>query len=240
MVKFFRSCILAGFVYAASSIAWAVPVLVAPEGIGNGNNGLPFSTSGSIRLQIETDASAFSSLSGPMYLTALDFVNTGGGSQSNFAGSSLSVGLTNLSHGSLTNNLDANYLGSLTLVASSYSLVQNPDSASLFDLQLVFDTPFLYDPSLGNLILDFQDAETVEGPTISDVTGTVSQQANSLGGARPTLVQVAQYEFSPVPEIDSRSAILPLSMLFFFALGVYDVRRKNPSLSDATLHLKTE
>jgi hypothetical protein len=80
-----------------------------------------------------------------------------------------------------------------------------------FGLHVVFQQPFVYDPSKGNLLLDFYNGAPI-APLQSGVYGlqsistfgdSVSVQGglgNSLAGELSTAGLITRFEYTPVPE----------------------------------------
>jgi hypothetical protein len=158
-------------VAAATALAQQV---VAPNSLatvaGDVDDAFPFFSSG-IRYQQVYDHTQFSTLAGPMLLTQIAFRPFGGNTgpfsttipniQIDF--STTAASSTSLSS-TFASNVGANdltvYSGSLTLSSAQTFL---PDGTTDFDVVIPFKTPFLYDPTKGNLLMDVRDPE---GPAL--------------------------------------------------------------------------
>lgn len=158
------------FAFAAVFSAQAT-VIVAPnanattEGISN--NLIPFDlgTTG-LRYQQRTSASEFGVLSDPSHITATAFRRDASFTRPtfDFNYSSITLGLSTLTT-SLTNNFAANRGSDFTVVYSGSLNVSVPGVTSgigpnPFDFVISFQTPFLYDPSQGDLLWEFQNFGT--------------------------------------------------------------------------------
>ena len=135
------------------------------EGISN--NLIPFDlgTTG-LRYQQRTSASEFGVLSDPSYITAIAFRRDASLTLPafNFNYSSITLGFSTLTS-SLTNNFAANRGSDFTVVYSGSLNVFVPGVTSgigpnPFGFVISFQTPFLYDPSQGDLLWEFQNFGT--------------------------------------------------------------------------------
>lgn len=117
-------------------------------------------------------------------------------------------------------------------VSSSNSLIPG-GTTKLFDVRVDFTTPFLYDPRLGNLLLDTRTiaggdrrGHTIDGvSTLGDAVSSVRTAFGNGGSAAAangdTYGTIVQFTISPVPES---------STLAFMALGlagIFAIRRRN-------------
>lgn len=194
--------------------AWAVPIFVTPDGSTfTGSDVLPLGPGdaafGDSTLQQITNSSAFSSLTGPTLLTGIRFINSESTPLTTVTGGTISVGTTSVSPGAISSTLSSNLSGPLTLVASDYALTA---LTGAFDIQILFDTPYLYDPAAGNLILQFFTPGTYAirvGNRINSPVTSGAYNANS-NTAQSGVARVIQYAFetdSGAPELDSARAL---------------------------------
>jgi hypothetical protein len=153
--------------FAAAFSAQAT-VIVTPnanaitEGISN--NIIPFdSGTTGLRYQQRTSASEFGVLSVPSNINAIAFRRDANFTRPafNFNFSSITLGLSTLTT-SMTNNFAANRGSDFTVVYSGSLDVSVPGVTSgigpnPFDFVINFQTPFLYDPSQGDLLWEFQN-----------------------------------------------------------------------------------
>ena len=222
--------------------ALAVPISITPDGVGGQAAGdvLPFGPSGfnfgDTTFQQITNASAFAALGGPMLLTSIDFSLNGGTPPAFYTGATIHAGVTPVASGSLTTNLSSNAPNPLTLVASSYAFTAVAD---IFDLRIVFDTPFLYNPADGNLILQYFSPASgnirVVWSAGSSVTSGVFNSANSGSFLQSGIARVMQYNFidappsADAPELDATQS-LPA---FLFIAGLCASGRRRARAAQA-------
>jgi len=125
--------------------------IIAENGPHVAFNAIPFSSlSGTGRYQEIYSSSLFS---GPVLITSLAFSP----SDSLFysADVTLRMTTTTVGVGSLSPNLDTNFINPLTVVYDNPTFGENLTGGSeTFSLVFDFTTPFLYDPASGNLLLD--------------------------------------------------------------------------------------
>jgi hypothetical protein len=200
--------------------------VVSPNGNasaeGNNANGFPFNISSfglsSQRYQQVYDASEFSSA---MLITRISFrpdAPDGGSSFSStlpsiqFDMSTTSVAADTMS-ATFASNVGANDTivfpqGPLLLSSAFTGPANGPKD---FDIVINLTTPFLYDPSAGNLLLDVRnfgggsttqfDAQFVDGDGSSRVfSAGDGSSVGSLSGAADTRALVTRFTFTPVPE----------------------------------------
>jgi hypothetical protein len=196
---------------AACSALASAQVIVAPNtNDANSDNRWPFFTSGGMRYQQVYDSSQFSALSSPELITQIAFrpspflstafTTTLADVQIDF--STISAGAGALST-TFANNVGANdtvdYSGALTLSSS--------DTQGVFDTTITLTTPFLYDPSAGNLLMDVRN---IDGATAfigseffaADNTGSVTSRVfgaegnpNATAGTADNLGLITQFTF---------------------------------------------
>ena len=150
----------AGFAFAAAIAALGMtPAMAAPITIGVNNSGNCYpglcNDSGtnvgpSIDYQQVYTSSAFSGVTSINAITFY-FDNAFSGTSNILSGNyTISLGYTNKLVNGLSNNLASNILGSLTLFLSTAQTGSNSANPSIS----IIGTPFTYDPSLGNLLLE--------------------------------------------------------------------------------------
>lgn len=144
-------------------------VVVAPNAnesvAGGGDNRFPFLVDPGMRYQQVFDASQFASLAGPQYITQFAlrngiFVSTA--FSATIADIVIRLSTTDAAPDALSttfaDNLGADatvvYDGSLTISSTDAA---GPGNTKVFDVIVTLETPFLYDPGLGNLLLDVQN-----------------------------------------------------------------------------------
>lgn len=209
--------------------------LIAPAGSadtpGGFNADLPFTfplTTG-LHAQVLYDASLFSNVSGPQYITELRFrpVDPAGeifGDTLSVSNVTLKMSTTSKSEESNPLNMvfDSN-LGTDTQVVYTGELSMSTagigaNATGPFDYVVKFQTPFLYDPSAGSLLLDVvvNPGTTVQGNSpygtfprfdmTSDTVDGVSSVINPNLAVYPTMGLVAssapvtEFVFTPAPK----------------------------------------
>ncbi len=183
---------------------------------GGSSNTRPFSSDFDFgaRYQQVWDASAFGSVPGT--LTSVAFRYDGGGNPGGnvYAPASYEVKLstTALDPGTLSATFDDNIGAGETVVLSTDSLsILFPGDETPNDfVPITFDTPFLYDPNAGNLLLDITyqgqavGIGSIDTYTEAEAMGITSRVHTGFGttsGFTSTgFSAVVQFEFTPVPE----------------------------------------
>jgi hypothetical protein len=211
---------------------------------GNSDNRFPFLVTGGMTYEQVFAASQFSSLSGPTLLTEMDlrngiFVNEAFSSTiSNIqiALSTVSLAPDGLS-ANFASNLGANntqvFNGSLTLSSTN---ALGPGNTHAFDIDIVFQNPFLYNPAAGNLLLyvnnisgassavgaDFFDAQNTNGDSISRVYGSEGV-SNSTTGTIDSNGLIARFQTASATAVPE-----PVTVTIFGAglAGVAAMRRR--------------
>lgn len=172
---------------------------------------------GSFRGQILYEASDFSSLAGPHLITQFAWRPNGSQSES-FIVSSESV-LFRLSTsektvGNMSSTFDENVGPDEQVVAQNdepmsieYPVVGPPGGPMEFTIVSELGNPFLYDPSQGNLLLDFIISSASELPAdnvaVPDPTLTTKWIAGPAEGTTSLLEFggiITEFTFAPVPE----------------------------------------
>jgi MYXO-CTERM domain-containing protein len=210
---------------------------------GSGNNGYPFASSfSSQRYQQVYGASAFSG--GPILITQIAFrpdATFGSAFSTTLPSVQIDLSTTSAAVDGLSttfaNNVGANdtvvFSGALSLSSADTGPAGGPKA---FDIVINLTTPFLYNPALGNLLLDIRDfsggfttafdAEPSGTDAMSRVY-TESQGVNSPtanAGEQDTVGLVTQFTVTVVPE--------PSSVVFGLALvGAAGATRRRRSAS---------
>ncbi len=122
----------------------------------------------------------------------------------------------------------SNITNGTTAVASNFTL--NFIGGS-FNSAIVFTTPFLYDPSKGNLLIQFTGGPGAGFSTDAQTTGrTGASRAGSGFGAEVDQVEATQFVFNPAitgaPEVNAETAALPISFVLGLLCLVHDARRR--------------
>lgn len=139
-----------------------VPNSLASVG-GNSSNNFPFNINFSQRYQQVFESSEFTSLSGTELITQIAFrPNESGASAFSSTISNIQINLSTMSAtpGTLSTNFASNvgeddtvvFCGALALSSSN----SNGGSTKNFDIIIPLTTPFFYDPTKGNLLLDIR------------------------------------------------------------------------------------
>ena len=212
----------------------------------DGGNGaaLPFDLGdlilNSARYQQVYDATEFSALSGPAEITKILFRPdvVGHAFSSTLSDIRIDLSTTSASAGGLSSTFASNVGADDTIVyggaaGSSLSLSSSFTGPSggpkAFDIAINLTTPFLYDPSQGNLLLDVRnfgggfttpfDAETTSGSTVSRAatfrTGNVSSSTADFTDSEGL---VTEFEFRTPTATPEPSAWLLLGTCVVLAL----------------------
>lgn len=206
---------------------------------GNSQNRLPFDTAGaslaSERYQQVYRASEFGAITAPSLITAIAFRPDGSGFGAAFGPTDMTVDIRlstttaapDALAGTFASNTGANeavvYAGNLTLSSAFTGPV---GGAKDFDIVINLQTPFLYNPAAGNLLLDVRlfsrvsvplfDSQVTDGDGISRVFALDSgsgNPVNSATGFADTSGLVTRFTF-----VSAASAPEP-STLALFVLG---------------------
>jgi len=192
---------------------------------GNSNNGFPFNLIGfglsSQRYQQVYDKSEFSSLSGPELITQILFrpdAGFGGAFSSTLPSVQIDLSTTGKAPDGLSatfaDNVGANdtvvyHTGPLALSSAFTGPANGPKD---FDILINLDTPFLYDPTAGNLLLDvrnfggggttqFDAQESTDSVSRVFSLGGVNADSGNLNtSGLVTKFQFQPNHFEPVPE----------------------------------------
>ncbi len=207
---------------------------------GNSSNGLPFNITAiavtSERYQQVYGSSAFGDT--PILITGIDFRPDGTfGSAFSSTIPSIQIDLSETSAAvdalSLTfaNNVGADDVtvfpeSSLSLSSTDTGPAGGPEA---FDIHIQFTTPFLYDPTSGNLLLDVRvfagasttqfDADDTNGDVISRVYTIASGVSSAAADGADTIGLVTQFDFGDTSVPEPSTALLSaagLAALFAF------------------------
>jgi hypothetical protein len=216
---------------------------------GNSNNAIPFTFSS--RNQQVYANTAFSPIVGPELITEILFrpdAQFGAAFSATIPNIMINLSTTQFAPDGLSpvfaNNVGPNntvvYSGPLTL---SSMFTGPPGGPKNFDINITLQSPFLYDPSQGNLLLDVKDftnnaipvfdAENVVGDSISRIwnDSNVNADIGFFGNGNPddfsnSLGLITQFVFSPIPE-PSTVSLLGIGLLLVFWCGFLRARCDN-------------
>ena len=226
---------------ATGSLSARAQVIVAPNANttveGNGRtNSAPFNNIS--RYQQIFSSSQFAGIVGPQLITqiafrpdstqASAFTHTYPTIQFDLSTTSTMVG--NLSS-TFSSNVGANdlvvYNGSLTLTTSNTLIPGGTTKA--FDLVVQLANPFLYDPAMGNLLLDIRNSSSgfagfvdAQGdPTLTPTTrlNFLDNSTTGLTGNVQSAGLVTQFTFQPVPEPGAVTLVSGLAVSSLFCLS---------------------
>ena len=222
-----------GTVSAAQALTLVAPNAQATVEGNTSDNFL--STDSPVRYQQVFGASQFSSLAGPQYINQISFRPDASVEPftSNTPNIRISLSTTQSVPDGLSSIFSQNIGANNTLVYNGSTLVTSANAApagnpNTFDINFNLQTPFLYDPSQGNLLLDlinnggtnnftaFLDATSVPGDSTSIIfsngttattgsagtSGTVTQFITSATGATPlptTPIPTTPLPTTPLP-----------------------------------------
>ena len=226
-----------GTVSTAQAVTLVVPGSLSSTE-GNTNNASPFNFLG--RNQQVFAASEFTSLSEPELITQISFrPDAVFGEAFSFTIPNIQINLSTIS--AAVDGLSATFLDNIgtdeTVVFSGPLFLSSAFTGPAtepkdFDISINLQTPFLYNPTVGNLLLDVRnfsenfsvsvfDAQNVVGDSISRGWINDVNSPTSLGDGNPysfsnSLGLVTQFTFVPVPVPEPSPA---LSLLAFGVLG---------------------
>jgi hypothetical protein len=221
-------------------------MIVAPNGLenteGNSNNCFPFTGCSPIdRYQQVFDSSQFAALPQPELITEIAIrpdAQFGTAGTVSFSNVMLSLSTTSAAPDALSSSFAANigadattvYSGALTLTTANTGPAAGPRD---FDVVISFLVPFLYDPSAGNLLLEFRNFGTRTGGNIFDATNVLGDgtsrvyafnDPNAATGNVNTLGFVARFGTQPAAAV-AEPGMLALLGLILLAAGAILYRR---------------
>lgn len=245
-----RFLLLAAFVgLAAFAPTASADLIVVPNSLaaveGNSNNGFPFNITpfglASQRYQQVYNANQFTNAG---MITAITFrpdADTGNAFASVLSNVQINLSTTSAGPDGLSSTFASNVGGNNQTVFSGALALSSADTAGpggtrAFDITIALNTPFFYDPSQGNLLLDVRnfaggtttqfDAHTVTGDSISRGFTNVVGGVGNATGLTDTSGLVTQFQIQAVPE--------PVSMIVFGGLAVAGIvgyrRRKQATV----------
>ncbi len=182
-------------------IAWASPIVI---GSGSSLNGFPFGeVSGPIAYLGEYQQIYLSTaFSGPLFINQIAFESAALGTLSDtFA---LGLGTTSATPSDPGTTYLGNKRPDFTQVFSG-TVVTTLMGGSAFDLLINLDSPFLYDPSAGNLLLDvfLTAASGNSAPFKAGISTDVGRLSNFGGTGAPTATPnfglLTQFDVTQIP-----------------------------------------
>ena len=197
----------------------AATFVVVPNGLetaeGNDSNFGPFFND-SVRYQQVYAASQFSALTGPVKITGIAFRPDGAVTDANlitrFNSVRIDLSTTKSTPGTLSTQFADNVGADNKTVFDSFVISNSPVTGAAggpkdFTFMLAV-TPFIYDPSAGDLLLDVRAFESGGGISApfdaqSGSPFTAHVDAASIGATSGTILAtglVTQFQFAPVPE----------------------------------------
>lgn len=215
--------------------------IVAPNGLenieGNSNNCFPFTGCSPIdRYQQVFASTQFAALAQPELLTEIAIrpdAQFGMAGTVSFSNVVISLSTTAAAPDGLSSTFAANigadvatvYSGALTLTTANTGSAAGPRD---FDIVISFLTPFLYDPTAGNLLLEFQNFGTRSGRNIFDATDVVGDgtsrvhafnDPNSATGNLNTVGFVARFGTRPAVAVPEPGTLALLGLVLL-AIGL--------------------
>lgn len=229
--------------FIAGTVGIATAQTVIPNSLenqeGSGNNGLPFNLSGfsigSMRYQQVYSASGFSSLSQPSLITEILFRPDGEFRDGEDVGQAFSSSLTDIQINLSTTTAMPDALSTTFAdnVGTDDTVVFGRGSMSLsslntrsdegpkdFDISIALETPFLYDPTMGNLLLDIRnfgggtttqfDSQNEVGDSTSRVLSLGYDSVNNTSGISDSTGLVTKFVFDspPIQSVPETTGVL--------------------------------
>ena len=204
---------------AALSAAVAQADIISPngDGAGNSNNGFPFNI-GAFGLSAQRYQQVYASSdfgSSPILITGMAFtvaIGSGAAFSSTLPDIDIFLSTTSAAVDGLNTDFVSNVGGDDTEVVGGALSLSSAGTPGVFDIVIPFTTPFLYDPTAGNLLLDVMNfgggsttqfgAEELDGDSVSRVYDTNNDPNGSDGTADSTglITDFITGTVSPVPE----------------------------------------
>jgi hypothetical protein len=212
--------ILVGLISLMPATASHALVIVTPNANaaveGTRDNVIPFDHIREIRrYQQRTDASQFAGLPGPSLINSIAFRRDAAFTRGpfDFNYTDIALGLSTLS-GAMTDNYATNrgadfatvYSGALNVSVPGVTAGTGPNP---FDFIINFQTPFLYDPTQGDLLWEWQNFGTISlsGRFVLDAEHDsalarlyADGATEDTGALHPNYGLVTQFTATPVPE----------------------------------------
>ncbi|HQR09545.1 MAG TPA: PEP-CTERM sorting domain-containing protein [Gemmatales bacterium] len=186
---------------------------------GGADNGFPFNIDAfgqvSMRYQQVYASDQFSLITSPTLITAISFrVGSNGSSfSSTLPSMQINLSTTGAAPDGLSTSFASNVGGDDTQVFSGSLTLSSTNTGGpppSFDIVISLQTPFLYDPAAGNLLMDVRnfgagsttqfDAVFVNGDSVSRVSTFNTSVNSSTADFSDTLGLVTQFSFAAVPE----------------------------------------
>jgi hypothetical protein len=199
-MKLFISAVVVGVCSLIGTVAHA-SIILAQNGPHASFNVIPFGPLfGAGSYQQLYSSSLFA---GPMLIDSIAFSPDTTGT---YSATSLAIEFTttNVAIGALSPSLTSNYTRPLTTVFSSPVSESITGGSETFSLVFDFATPFLYNPALGNLLMevDIIGQSGISGVSRADA-GPISSRAfvsSSFGAGADAVALRTEFQVSAVPE----------------------------------------
>jgi hypothetical protein len=213
------------FLFAASCLAAFGSVIVVPNAntsvVGNSTDTTESGPAFDFRAQMLFGADQFASVGGPILIDQLSLRDAPGTGPNDFSMTLLNLYLSTSpkfpnTSGPLMSTTFADNVGpDNTLVFSGPVTVSSPGCAGPavcpFDININFTTPFLYNPTLGSLLLDLKvtgysgvdgegDAVSFSGPNGGSVANVFSDGLNETTGGFDFGGDIFQLRYTAAPE----------------------------------------
>lgn len=210
-------------------VLFAVPGLVLAQDVvvpnantnvaGDSGNSFPFNitpfSQSSQRYQQVYASTQFSSITSPMFIYAISFrvsPTSGSSFSSTLPSMQINLSTTGLAPDALDSSFGSNVGGNDTQVFSGPLTLSSTNTGGpppSFDIVIPLQTPFIYDPAVGNLLMDvrnFGGGTTTFFDTVTDSVDSVSRVftfdtgVGSSTGITDSFGLVTQFSFAAIPE----------------------------------------